>query len=684
MKKRYISVLLTFCMAISLLTVGAAAEDWTPVESTNAGAQNYDIWASPVKSYLVDNGDGTTTRVESIDDEVVVEQYDLNGNPTGQTILPNELSLFGGFYAGEAYNFLVFGMPNDAEDDNAEVIRVVRYTKDWQRVDAASLCGANTTMPFDAGSLRMVQCGDMLYVRTGRQMYQTDDGYCHQSNLTFSVQISTMTVTDQSSEMSDISTGYVSHSFNQFIAVHASELVAVDHGDTYPRSVVLIRYNQPAGETTFAGACSNIDVLPIRGEEGDNYTGVCVGGFEVSDSAYIVAGNSIDQQSDAPSDVRNIFVTSTPVDDFTQDATSVRWITNYDADGDVSASAPQLVKVDGNRLLLLWMANDVCNYVFLDGAGNVTSEVGTMDATLSDCKPIIMDGKAMWYSTNQSAPVFGSVDAAASEHVHTYEDPEWNWSDDYTSAEAMFTCTSCGEQITVDAVVTKEDKGEDTAISTATVTLDDTVYTDTQEQVWSTVPPEPRTSDVTQIFTDVPEGAWYTSWVQQAYDKKLMSGTSETTFSPHNNMTRATIVQMLYNMEGKPEVPADVTRFTDVKAGAWYDDSSTWAKWRGVSAGYTDGTFRPNEVVTREQIAVFLYQYAGSPEASGTLSAFTDANRVSSWAADAVTWCVQQELIAGIESEQGTRSLEPKSSASRAQGAVMLVKFVEYTEGADA
>ena len=109
--------------------------------------------------------------------------------------------------------------------------------------------------------------------------------------------------------------GYVSHSFNQFITTDGSTLLAADHGDAYPRSVSLIKYNKAAGNDTFTdiyGSCDYVEVFPIQGSTGNNDTGVAVGGLVVSDSSYLIAGNSVlqDNTYNALSSTRNIFVTS--------------------------------------------------------------------------------------------------------------------------------------------------------------------------------------------------------------------------------------------------------------------------------------------------------------------------------------------------------------------------------------
>ena len=319
--RRFFAFFILAAVLCGLTSGHAGASSPAPVVTDNAGDHNYEgNTARPVRSYLMAGNGSFMTRVEYTGDRITVESYNETGQILSQQDLAVELPLFGGFYSGDQYNFFVFGQENPEEDDGREVIRVVRYTKDWRRLDDARLTGANTVTPFHAGSLCMVQCGDMLYIRTSHKMYQNpSDGLNHQANLTFCVQISTMEVTDRHTAVSRFGFGYVSHSFNQFLALRGTTLLAADHGDAYPRAVALSRCARPGGEETFSGYADMVEVLPISGETGDNRTGLSLGGLAATSSAYLVAGCSVAQNEESAfGGVRNIFVTSTPAQNFTQ------------------------------------------------------------------------------------------------------------------------------------------------------------------------------------------------------------------------------------------------------------------------------------------------------------------------------------------------------------------------------
>lgn len=395
----------------------ALAGGLTPARSSNAGAHNYaGNWQTPVKSYFYANEGGGLTRVEYVGNKVIVEDYDSLCHLLAQTELEAELPLWGGFYAGKDSNFLVFGQRNREENNQTEVIRVVKYTKNWTREGAASLYGANTTVPFDAGSLSMAEYGNVLYIRTCHEMYaKKDDGLNHQANLSLSIDTSTMKILGQMSIIANSDCGYVSHSFNQFIAVDGNRLVAVDHGDAHPRSIALFRYYPNAGGRIFTNDyednCDLVNVLPIKGSNGANYTGAAIGGFEVSGTSYLIAGNSVAQDDTFGSqNQRNIFVSSTSKNRFSASGTTIHWITNYTDAEKVTLSPPHLVKIFDDRFLLLYAEGQQVKYVFLDGEGKMTSPIYSMEAFLSDCKPVAYQGVVVWYYTRNSEPVFCVID----------------------------------------------------------------------------------------------------------------------------------------------------------------------------------------------------------------------------------------------------------------------------------
>ena len=172
-------------------------------------------------------------------------------------------------------------------------------------------------------------------------------------------------------------------------------------------------------------------------------------------------------------------------------------------------------------------------------------------------------------------------------------------------------------------------------------------------------------------FDDVAKSAWYYKAVEYVAENGIMSGVSAREFAPNAGFSRAMLAQTLYAMSGKPTVKAEGT-FADVAANAWYADAVNWAAEKGYVSGVGDGEFAPDASITREQMALILYRYAGSPDASGmVLREFADGDSVSAYAVDAIRWAVHEGLISGMENN----TLAPQGTATRAQVAQILMNF---------
>ena len=170
-------------------------------------------------------------------------------------------------------------------------------------------------------------------------------------------------------------------------------------------------------------------------------------------------------------------------------------------------------------------------------------------------------------------------------------------------------------------------------------------------------------------FSDVAADAWYAGAVEYVRDNGLMSGTSATTFEPDGTMTRAMLATTLYRAAGSPAVSGSDS-FTDTADGAWYADAVLWASRQGIISGYGNNLFGTNDPVTREQIAVILWRYAGSPAAEAGAD-FADESEIASYAAAAVDWARANGVINGAD---GNRFL-PRSNAIRAQVATILRNY---------
>lgn len=177
-------------------------------------------------------------------------------------------------------------------------------------------------------------------------------------------------------------------------------------------------------------------------------------------------------------------------------------------------------------------------------------------------------------------------------------------------------------------------------------------------------------------FDDVKPGNWFYNDVAYVYEKGIMDGVDNRVFSPNTTLNRAMFVTMLYRVAGEPAV-SKTADFSDVPGGTWFSDAVAWASSQGIVDGYDDDLFGPYNSLTREQLATILYRYAkwsgrSTYAPTDALAGFADAAEVSAYALDAMRWAVYTGLMQGSEN-----GLEPQSSASRAQVAAIIHRFLD-------
>lgn len=323
---------------------------------------------------------------------------------------------------------------------------------------------------------------------------------------------------------------------------------------------------------------------------------------------------------------------------------------------------------------------------------DVTTKIG--DATCTT------GGKVTYTAKAELKDKDGKVLATASESKtvdvqalgHEYE-AKFDWAKDGSSAKATLTCKRGDDTQTVDAVVTKDEKNcvaptcteAGKNVFTATATYEGKNYTDTKEVEVPALGHHyvdgvcDRCGAIKLPFTDVNEGDWFYDKVVYVYHNKLMTGTSETTFEPNATLTRAMMVQILYNKEGRPAATTNGNPYTDVPKDQWYYNAVQWAYENKITSGTSETTFEPNSEVTREQFARFMYNYAGNPAVSGKLD-FVDADQVSDWAYDAMVWANQNNIILGKKKSDGSVVLDPRGNATRAEAATILMGYCKAQE----
>ena len=185
---------------------------------------------------------------------------------------------------------------------------------------------------------------------------------------------------------------------------------------------------------------------------------------------------------------------------------------------------------------------------------------------------------------------------------------------------------------------------------------------------WGYLPPDVT---IPYPYLDVAADAWSYPAICYVTETGAMNGMGNGTFRPNGTMTRAMFAAVLYRMAGEPEA-ADENPFFDVENGAWYAGAICWAVGEGIITGYHDGSFGPEDPVTREQLVTILWRFCGKPEGLSDLSGFTDAGSVSSWAEEAFRWAAGAGIIGG----RPGGILDPNAAVSRAEAAQILMRYL--------
>lgn len=685
---------------VALQAAWAAA----PFESANANDQNYITHAAPVASHLAEATSGNLMRVEFdqaaaclrieeySDDGAVLSQHALDAldlAPAGTRVAADVL--WGGFYAGHDSYYTVCGQDNPDERDDVAVVRVCKFDTDWSLVDTLDIAGINTRQPFRAGSLRMLEVGGALYIRTSHVMYASDDGPNHQSNMTLVVDEATMQLVDGYWDVMNVAVpfGYVSHSFNQFVCELDGEVYALDHGDAYPRSVVLKHLGAQ-------GLDSYAELPDITGETGDNNTGVALGGLESSEAAgtLLAVGTSAPQDGSVRpgAGARDAWLSVTSAD---LAETQFIWLTDFGPTSSVEATVPRLVKVNENRFMIAWGTSaDELSYVFVDGTGKMLTDTKIAAGALSDCQPIVHDGQIVWYTTGNAAPaapVFYRIDpvTGALATVDTALPLA------VTGIEPAYVYTGAplepAPTVTRDGVVLKE--GTD-----YTVTYEDNLNvgraqvtvtpTDGDEPVVLHFTIQPASLEDAQI--SVPEVHYTGSplepapsvsfggaalvegldYVIVAYEDNTQVGTGSVRLRGTGNFTDTVEVPFAI-----VEEPSDYG-FPDVTPGDWYAtrDVLGYALSHRLMNGYDNGLFGPYDFITRGQVACILYNMAGQPAA--TSPDFADVD-YGEYYGGAIRWARAHGVVNGY----GDNTFAPERIVSRQELCAMLANYAEKIGG---
>ena len=398
------------------------------VASYNAEAAGLILpnYGSSTSSYVEEIEEGGFFRIEALKGKVYIETYSADYKLLSTKKIKYELPKFGGYFKGKDARYIVFGQNNHESDNTKEVVRVVKYDDDWNKLGQCSITSKNVYEPFAKGPLRMTENDGILYIHTSRYIYwdaaAEPEEIHHEVNLTYAVDEDSMECV-----MNEAPGDWVSHSFAQFILSDGESVYRLDLGDGNPRAVNLAKsvvYKEPDDVWTWYGKTETRSLLDIIGSYGDNVTGVSLGGFELMNDGerLITAGSSIVQDSSVTKTSmekahRNIFVIT--MNKKFNESPKLNWITDYKQEDGITILNPQLVKVEDGYYMFwqeyyveretdLW----VTRVAKLNEDGSLDGKIHKIRAYLSDCKPIVTsDNHLFWYTTmNENAPTFYSLD----------------------------------------------------------------------------------------------------------------------------------------------------------------------------------------------------------------------------------------------------------------------------------
>ena len=456
MKRSLVSkYIVVFLSALTILLSGtlsggemSAATSLLPLARTNLKYRTFNeyqanynaYYRTPSKSWLYPTDSGYV-RVffenryytdDSGDPMVIaIEEYDNDFNVLSRKTVNGELTRFGGFYAGKDNFFLVFGANNPNDIEETEVIRIVKYGKDWKRISSASVYSKDSNdpikTPFDDHGFSMFETNDKLYIATSRRGWGGHTGY-----LMVQVDKNNMTAAEVDNDLG--------HSFAQYLAAYDKDNMYVLEESEGRYATILSKFSEtdPQRDNVSYGNQTPYDrntaVRVLQYKNRRNGSAACetyasADALAVAGTNIISVGTSADQDKyqeyndDTLTPTYNIYLSVTPVQGFGESNTTLKWMTN---DGKVARGSAKLVKINNNRFLLMWLTTDVNKdysgsdylqagkicYEFIDGSGNVISKKYTAKATLSECEPILKDGKVVFYSSTAVNTDFYTIDAS--------------------------------------------------------------------------------------------------------------------------------------------------------------------------------------------------------------------------------------------------------------------------------
>lgn len=454
----------------------------------------------------------------------------------------------------------------------------------------------------------MAESDGNLLIHSCHTMYKASDGYNHQANLRFTIDIDSMKMLNQASNVWNSDSGYVSHSFNQLIDVSSDGfVVTADHGDAYPRSLALFAWKSNNIVTPYP---TMAEVLKISGNTGNNTTKARFGGLQIGTSSVLLAGSSVTQNSSFASNTDyNVFVTATPRNNFSTSSSNITWITNYS--GSTYASNPYLIEITEDKFILMWNElpladSPVLCWTTIDGSGKQVGSIQRGVGNLSSVEPKVnSEGEIVWYSTKNTAPVFQVLNL---------------------NSNQIQTVDTSGVLVEETNPNLEENAPESEEI---TPELDSTT----------------GNTEVSVPLTGA--STWARDLITEASNIGILNNMNDVTSKYQTDITRQEFCRLIINVyESSGKIaPTGTNPFSDANNA---DVISAYTL--GIVNGKSAHIFAPNDKITRQELAVMVVRTAEHFENITGLSetaSFTDYSSVDSWAKTAVFYAQREGFLAG-------------------------------------
>ena len=562
--------------------------------------------------------DGSTGEPKEDHRKLKITTYSPEFKELSVKELPIELPQIGGVHFGEDYNFIVFGQNNFEESRTKEVLRVVKYSKDWVRQGAASLSDANTIGVIEQhGNLSFAEGGGMLYIHCGHAMFASpEDGLNHQANMTFSTRVSDMTITDKRCIVDNNSSGYVSHSLaNDIIVDRDGKIVTLDTGDGYPNGTLLYRYAARAGEEKFTtGAGEQNRFVTWPGPRQDIRTGGMTCALAETSRGYLSA--YLDTGKGAAYDYANdpwsLYLAFTPKDSFSAEATQIRPVVQLPAGAQELVAHAWLIPTSPEGGYLMWYTaaktdkgffGDHTLYYTTYSADGTTGTVRKLSGVPMPYNgPTLNGDKLVWTGSTEDMMglQFCTLDPADGKTECVYATGELEKIKQFSDVREGDWFKPYVDKVSAAGLMSGISEDQFGPRGNLTVAQALVLAYSTCHFYWD---------EDGETLPDV-GGGWYMPYYQWCVDKRIINPGRFPAAGLNRLCTRYEMLEILDKAYGEPSFQQvkTVDSIPDVPAGGARGDMVYRWYRGGIVSGSSDGLFHGDSNITRAEVSVILCQ----------------------------------------------------------------------------